>query len=924
MKRLATLAAVFLLFAANGASQAQPEPASETGASTFGETIDVRVVNVDVWVTDRDGNPVTGLEASDFEVRENGRPVELSNFFEFTDGLDATAREQEATAFRDRRPRQSDLDRFVSAEPPPPEHRLSLMVYVDNNNLTPTDRNRLLPFLRNFLSVQLSPYDRAMLAVYDAGRFEVALPFTTEAWRVAEATHEVARVVGSRDRIESQRLDILRELNQDDEFPPRYSAAMELIRDFAAMIRSEVDASVVNLENAIRTMAGLPGRKAILYISNGLPMRPAEDLFRALEERFDDRRGRWRVANQSPFPDVDLFSDARGIDAANASLEAYQYDLSRRFDELASLANANGVTFHSVAAAGARVSGMNTADLRFSTSIEFTRAANLEEPLLRLADRTGGRAIVNTRNFAGGFDRIASDLRNRYSLGYLPRSLSAPSSPSERTRPPTHADRGSTHRIEVELTEEAKRRHRGRLTVRHRDSYVDKPASAEMADLTLAALAMEETANPMGVRIAPLRGPGSEALLDSGDIQSRMLVAIPIGPLTLAPVADGHEAQVRLWVQVMDEEGRVSEVTEHPVPVLVKEGEIEDARELSWPFAVDVVTAPGPHRVAIGVRDDLSAATSVATFDLDAGNAPEAPVGAPRTTGTATEAARAAAPAAETPAAGAAAGAPRAAGPAAEAPLPDTAERWLAEAAAHYQRSELDRMASASRRALKLTDDIRLRARAYNALGVALFDKPDRTEQDVRDAEDAFRRVIAVMDEEASVAPRYSLARLLVDSGRSAEGVAEARTILAISPEGPIPDRARILVCHARDAAAPQAGAEPATGDGDDLATDGDDDLATDGGPNSGREPGEMIFQVAHHYTEDAIQAGVEGVVGLGVTIDKQGCVVHVEELERLPHGLTENAVAAMRRAVFRPAMENGEPVGSTYRTAVRFALDDR
>ena len=58
---------------------------------------------------------------------------------------------------------------------------------------------------------------------------------------------------------------------------------------------------------------------------------------------------------------------------------------------------------------------------------------------------------------------------------------------------------------------------------------------------------------------------------------------------------------------------------------------------------------------------------------------------------------------------------------------------------------------------------------------------------------DAFRRVIAVMDDEASVAPRYSLARLLVDSGRSDEGVAEARSILAISPEGPIPDRARIL-----------------------------------------------------------------------------------------------------------------------------------
>ncbi len=856
MKRPATLTVLFLLFLVNGAVQAQQEPAPET----FGETIDVRVVNVDVWVTDRDGNPVTGLVADDFEVRENGRPVELSNFFEFTDGLDASAREREAATLRDRRPRQSDLDRFIPAEPPPTEHRLSLMVYIDNNNLTPTDRNRLLPFLRNFLSVQLSPYDRAMLAVYDRSRFEIAIPFTTEAWRVAEATGEVARVIGSRDRIESQRLDILRELNIEYP-PPRYNAVLEQIRDFAAMVRSEVDASVVNLENAIQTMAGLPGRKAILYISNGLPMRPAEDLFRAVEERFDDRRGRWRGApREGPFRDVDASDNPRSIDAANASLEAYQYDLSRRFDELASLANANGVTFHSVAAAGARISGMNTADLRFSTSIEFTRAANLEEPLLRLADRTGGRAIVNTRNFAGGLDSIASDLQNRYSLGYSP----------------THLERGNTHRIEIELTDEAKRRYRRRLTLRHRDSYVDKPVSNEMADLTLAALSMGEAANPMGVRIAPVRGTGSQVELDNGDIQSRMLVAIPIGPLTLAPAADGHEAKVRLWVQVMDEEARLSEVTEHPLPVLVKEGEIEDARELSWPFAVDVVTSPGPHRVAVGVRDDLAATTSVVTFDLDAGSAPAAP---------------------ESPAV------------VTEAPsLPETPEQWLAEAAAHYQRSELEQMANAARRALELTNrgsgarsgnDIRLRTRAYNALGVALFDKPDRTEQDVVEAEDAFRRVIAVMDDEASAAPRYSLARLLVDSGRSDEGVAEARSILATSPEGPIPDRARLLVCHSRGSTG-EVGANA----------------------NSDRRPGEMIYQVAHEYTDEAIEAGVEGVVGLGVSIDEEGCVVDVEVLERLPHGLTENAVAAMRRAVFRPAMENGEPVGATYRTAVRFSLD--
>ncbi len=836
MKQPAALAIACLLCPAAGAPQPAPE--------SFTETIDVRVVNVDVWVTDRDGNPVTGLQADDFEVREDGRPVELSNFFEFTDGLDANAREREASSFRGRRPRRSDLDRFVPAEPPPPEHRLSLMVYVDNFNLTPTDRNRLLPFLRQFLSARLSPYDRAMLAVFHRGRFEVAQPFTNEAWRVAEATHQLEELVGAREATESMRLDILRELNRDD---ASYVQAMGLVRNFAATVRSEVEASLGNLRNAIQAMAGLPGRKAVLYVSNGLPMRPAEDLFRAVEERFTDSRGRWR-GGQSPF---NATND--GMDVANASIEAYQYDLSRRFDELASLANANRVTFHGVAAASARISGMNTADLRFSSSIEFTRTANLEEPLLRLAERTGGRAIVNTRNFAGGFDLIGRDLQNRYSLGYSP----------------TRVERGAAHRIEVELTDEARRRERRRLTLRHRDSYVDKPVSTEMADLTFAALAMGEAANPMGIRIAPLRGPGSELILPSGDVQSRMLVAIPIGRLTLAPVADEHEARVRLWVQVGDSEGGASAVTEHAVPVLVAEGDIEEARGRSWPFAIDVVTAPGPHRVAVGVRDDLSLTTSVVTLDLDAGNAPAAAVEAPATV-------------ADAP------------------PLPDTAERWLADAAAHYERSELEQMVEAARRALVLTEDIRLRARAYNALGVALFDKPGRTEEDVLEAEDAFRRVVAVMDEEASAAPRYSLAKLLVESGRPKEGVAEARSILAISSEGAIADRARVLVCHSRGAA------------GEEVANPPD-------GAASGGTPGEVIYQVAHEYTDEARRAGIEGAVELRVRVDEEGCVVDIDVLEGLSHGLTESAVEAASRTVFRPATEDGEPVAAAVQTTLRF-----
>ena len=46
------------------------------------ETMDIRVVNVDVVVTDKKGKTVTGLTKDDFQLFENGVPKTISNFYE--------------------------------------------------------------------------------------------------------------------------------------------------------------------------------------------------------------------------------------------------------------------------------------------------------------------------------------------------------------------------------------------------------------------------------------------------------------------------------------------------------------------------------------------------------------------------------------------------------------------------------------------------------------------------------------------------------------------------------------------------------------------------------------------------------------------------------------------------------------------------
>src|SRR5436190_16061584 len=63
-----SLAFLALLLAASGAHRLAADPPAQP--TDFGEHVDVRIVNVDVYVLGKDGRPVAGLEASDFELFE--------------------------------------------------------------------------------------------------------------------------------------------------------------------------------------------------------------------------------------------------------------------------------------------------------------------------------------------------------------------------------------------------------------------------------------------------------------------------------------------------------------------------------------------------------------------------------------------------------------------------------------------------------------------------------------------------------------------------------------------------------------------------------------------------------------------------------------------------------------------------------------
>jgi periplasmic protein TonB len=63
-------------------------------------------------------------------------------------------------------------------------------------------------------------------------------------------------------------------------------------------------------------------------------------------------------------------------------------------------------------------------------------------------------------------------------------------------------------------------------------------------------------------------------------------------------------------------------------------------------------------------------------------------------------------------------------------------------------------------------------------------------------------------------------------------------------------------------------------------------------------------------YPEDALRAGLEGLVVLEAIVDERGRVGHdIKVVRRLGHGCDEAAVAAVRQWRFRPATRNGKPI---------------
>ncbi len=588
---------------ASGAPAQQRPP-----AAVFADAVDVRIVNVEVVVTDRQGRRVQELGPDDFELLVDGEPTPIDFFTEVVDGA-AKARAAGGAP---------GVPGFSPEEPV----GIAFLIFVDDAFSIEADRNRVLDGLGDGLAPHFGPADRVAVVAFDGARMETLTPWTNSLHdlddaldrareRPAYGMHRRAeRLASEGDRKAQEEVDALGRVGLLGALDSGGVSLTETVRQRAGRLRAQrelhemtveeksgllgallspmertyADALTTRLERsvlaavaALRGHAGQPGRKAMLLLSGGWPASPAQ------------------------------FAVARGAERTHAVASAADGRLATEdaiYRPLIEAANLMGYTLYPVDVPGfdpgwrgaASEEGRRTVQGATTTvdlgqNVRGTgalpgpveRETLLHGTLESLARATGGLPMIDARRdaaLAKGFE----DVGFFYWLGFQPKRRE-----DDRRRD-----------IQVRLAG------RPGLDARAREGYVDMSRDREFEMTVEAALLFGDvpTARSLGVRF------GEPTKAKRGRMAVPVEVIIPLDEVLLVPVGDEWRSELELRVGLIDEAGNRSAV---PGQTITIAGPHPPGPGQAYLYETGLVLQRKPHRYALTVFDPLTGAILTST-----------------------------------------------------------------------------------------------------------------------------------------------------------------------------------------------------------------------------------------------------------------------------------------------------------------------
>jgi VWFA-related protein len=537
-----------------------------SGVDGLSEEVEVRLVEVDVLVLDRDGSPLTGLEQERFELKVDGKPVPVTHFSA---------------------PAPTAASR--------PDVPLNLAVVIDQSFLRPAEQVQALRALGEELPALLGPEDRLMVVRTDRG-VEVVLPLTPARESLGALLEGLPTGGGFGLRSTAEMMDIQREIfrarsigfdpvRQDPTAVPKL--LLGRIASLAAETHRDLEVVTGNLRRVVAAMSGLPGRRALLYVSGRIPANAGQVLARIWQRAF----GR-TSALLDPSSDVSNRPDL-GFDYLPEEVVSVQS--GPLFAGVAHEASVAGVTLFAIDVgnlgedkAGGR-SGDAKVDLGGGAGLSLGAADRVGDRglLEELAAGTGGEAWRGS----GALDKLpdlSRALHLRYTLGFTSPEGSGPLDVEVRLR---GAPRGA------------------RLAYR-RAVWVED-ADTRAAKRTLSVLLDGRAENPLEMTAAV----GAPHETEEGVVLP-VTVEVPFANLALVPSGRSHTGRLSVFLTAGSLEDGSTPVTKAVVPVVVDNEELFTSLGRTVEYTTEL-QLPGRFggRLAIGVRDDFG--PSLATLSVE-------------------------------------------------------------------------------------------------------------------------------------------------------------------------------------------------------------------------------------------------------------------------------------------------------------------
>jgi VWFA-related protein len=371
-------------------------------AQTVTEEIEVRVINVDVIVTNRSGAMIPDLKREDFQLFEDGKPIEIKYFSRISDGEMQLDPEPGQTA-------AAIPDEVKGVRTP-----TTWVVFIDQTNMRPQRRNLALRQLQSFFETALEPGDKAMVASIDGQAFRVRQNVTEDRRMILGALKaaEKERVHNGPAMLEESQLK--REISRAEPEDREYQYIAETL---AYRINFLIQDEVKRTRNAITAMGALldllsrvDDRVALMYVGAGFNTLPGSALEQAWQVAFSHLELSRTLAPSAEFHRPLLEMDVKRLFERLSGSRITLYTISPGESGLPSVEDPGLSAYATVA--GARAT---------ESEVLGDRAAIAEASVGReMAARTGGLMFKANSSLARQLGAVRKDFNDYYSLGYVP------------------------------------------------------------------------------------------------------------------------------------------------------------------------------------------------------------------------------------------------------------------------------------------------------------------------------------------------------------------------------------------------------------------------------------------------------------------------------------------------------------------------